>query len=185
MADEPITSAMLSYYTGIDESRINSLIRGRTFKDSYGRVRTTHGYRGIGLQAGTLRYRKDYGFLATTNPNGAGKTHTVRFYIVVGQSGQDGYFGDDAEIEEVAEQIRAGKKKIGSPPMDADNVIIPLKDDQIRERRFTNQEIVRLKGQVQYGAVSPEQRPLVKYMREHPNATLAQFNAYQRGRRKK
>src|SRR5260221_12865646 len=124
MADEPTTPAMLSYYTGIDESRINSLIHGRTFKDSYSRVRTTHGYRGIGLQPGTQRYRKDYGFLATTNPDMAGKTHNVRFYIVVGQSGQEGYFGDHAEIEEVEEQIRVGKKKIGSPPINADNDIV-------------------------------------------------------------
>jgi lipoprotein-anchoring transpeptidase ErfK/SrfK len=40
--------------------------------------------------------------------------------------------------------------------------------------KFSDQAIVRAKGQVAYNAVSPEQRKIVSYMRQHPDATLAE-----------
>jgi hypothetical protein len=166
---EIITPAMLSYHTGIDESQITHRIRD---------------YNGYGINAATIRYIKDYGFIATTNPHPrTGKTKSVIFYIIRGGTGQDGYFGDEHEIQDAKRLIERGPAQKLGCLADAYELIIPLKreDEEKKEKQFSDQAIVRLKGQVQYSAAADaRQRALISYMRQHPDATLAQFNASRR-----
>lgn len=125
-------------------------------------------YKGEGLDPNSLRSLGKYGIVAKSR---GGKQ--VVFYVIQNQNGQRGYFGSYDEIERAARDIEEGKK-VGSPPLDPDTSLwIPTiqVEKEESEKYYSDQGIVRRRGEVNINALPKEQKPLAQYMRQHPEVT--------------